>query len=127
MNLGNFNTNAYLRVDVLYWKSDKALESGYRDTYKLSDLATKVNVKYKIPCDKITPYAGVGLSVHKYILHYEWYGSTWDYDETKLGFHVFAGAEYPIWNQVYCFVEGAFDRSDRDQYFVISGVGYRIK
>lgn len=127
VNLGNINTNAYLRVDVLYWKSAKALDAYYWRVKNLSDLATKINIKYEIPCDNVIPYVGVGLSIHKYIWHYDWYGSSWDYDEAKLGFQIFTGAEFPMRDKVYWFWEGSFDRSNRDQYIIAGGVGYRIK
>ncbi len=126
VNLGNINTNAYLRVDVLYWSEIYDPFYSNHENLDFSDLATKINIKYQIPCDEIIPYVGAGLTIHKHFWSYTCRNSP-NLTRTRVGFQGFIGAEFPMLNNVYWFWEAAFDRSDRDQYFFGGGVGYRIK
>jgi len=133
VNLGNINTNTYLRVDLLYWQQTY-FRPPYPDypfeyKYDYKDLATKINILYTIPRKRIIPYIGGGFTIHKYT----WIvtnstGHHWPDDtETRLGFQVFGGAQYKLPYNFYCFVEAAFDRSDRDQILAGGGLGYNIK
>jgi hypothetical protein len=133
VNLGNINTNTYLRVDLLYWQKSY-FRPPYPDypfnyKYNYKDLATKINILYTIPHNQIIPYIGGGFTIHKYTWNYSHngYHHPHSYTRTELGFQVFGGAQYKLPHNFYCFAEAAFDRSDRDQIFAGGGLGYNIK
>ncbi len=131
INLGNINTNAYLRVDVQYWQktfSHPRYPDNYVEEWDYSDLATKINIKYVIPFARITPYVGTGFTIHVYKKERtSSYGHLHKYEMTELGFQGFLGIEDHITNNLYWLIEVAFDRSDRDQILIGGGLGFRIK
>ena len=133
LNLGNINTNTYLRVDLLYWKksySHPPFPGYYVFQWDYEDLATKINIQYNIPAKDIAPYLGAGFTIHNYTWesthkYYGWMDTS--NKKTALGFQIFGGAQYSLPYNLYCFAEVAFDRSNRDQLFAGGGLGFDIK
>lgn len=133
VNLGNINTNTYLRVDLLYWKksySHPEFPGSYVYEWDYEDLAAKINIQYNVPFENIIPYLGAGFTIHNYTWDYAYNPYGWEVTgkkKTALGFQIFGGVQYSLPYNLYCFAEVAFDRSNRDQLFAGGGFGFNIK
>jgi hypothetical protein len=94
-----------------------------------SDLAIKTNAKCYIVHTRFSPYFGLGLAVHNYFkfcTEYSGKRSTTT-EATELAFHGFTGVEFDARDNIYLYLEAAYDRTTLTQCVIYGGVGYRFK
>jgi opacity protein-like surface antigen len=135
VDLGTITPNIGLGVVLFYWS--KSYDVGIY-SWTFSDFAIKVNGKYYFPMEKVKPYVGAGIGLHMCSSKWEnpaytpypGYtvpGGSETSSDTKFGFHVLGGVEYPINEKVGLLAELEYSLvSDVNQLIIGAGVTYKL-
>ena len=134
IDLGTITENIGLGVVVFYW--GKSYDVGIY-SWTFSDFAIKVNGKYYFPMEKMKPYVGAGLGIHMVsskweqppytIGGYTYGGGSVSASDTKFGFHILGGVEYPINEKIGVLGKLEYGLvSDVNQLIIGAGVTYKF-
>lgn len=127
-DLGTVSNNLHLRAGLDYWSKSygSALGGG---SVSFSEMVLGAQVLYYFPAknSSFMPYAGGGLDFTRGSAKVDLgpYGSSSSSD-TKIGFDLVGGADYPLSPQMTGFAELKYHADGTDYFAVFGGVIYQL-